>query len=200
VKIIGICGGSCSGKTTLAHQAQSRLGTSKVPIVFQDNYYIDQSHQFKEDGGNINFDHPISIDFELMAKHLKMLKKGKSIEIPQYDFKAHKRIKETIHLDPKEKTTLLVDGTLILANEKVRNCLDFSVFLEIDEKTRFQRRQERDTKQRGRSLEGVVKQFRNHVGPMHAEFVEPSKAFATQIFSGPDKFDQALNVILLWAK
>jgi len=175
--LIGISGGSCSGKTTLGKKIFEYLGGSeKCILLYQDSYYIDQSHRFKEDGGDVNFDHPSSLDFYLLSRHLELLKKGREVEVPIYDFATHKRLKQTQKVSPKE--FVLVDGTLILSQDNVSSLFHSSVFLNVPEVTRFERRKNRDIKERGRTLDGVVKQFENHVKPMHDEFVQPSMARA----------------------
>jgi uridine kinase len=185
--LVGICGGSCSGKTTLGKQLLTAFGgPEKCGLIFQDSYYIDQSSKFNEDGGAVNFDHPSSLDFSLMATHLKALKAGKSVELPIYDYVTHRRKPETQKLDPKK--VILIDGTLILSQPEVRSLLDVSIFLDVDEEIRLARRKKRDVSERGRDLNGVIKQFQNHVKPMHDEFVQPSASFATRI---EDKFPDA---------
>jgi uridine kinase len=175
--LIGIAGGSCSGKTTLGKKIFDYLGgADKCVLLYQDSYYIDQSHRFKEDGGDVNFDHPSSLDFYLLSKHLEQLKKGREIEVPHYDFSTHKRLDHTLKVSPKE--FVLVDGTLILSQDNVSSLFHTSVFLNVPELTRFERRKNRDVVERGRTLDGVVKQFQNHVKPMHDEFVQPSMARA----------------------
>lgn len=172
--VIAIAGGSGSGKTTLAKRVQQKLD---AVILGQDSYYIDQSAKFDRDGGTVNFDHPSSLDFNLLAKHLKQLKAGHDIEIPIYDFATHKRSTktQTLHHHP----IVIVDGTLILSQNILLPFFDESIFLEIDEETRFQRRLKRDVEQRGRTPEGVRAQFYGQVKTMHDQFVEPSKAQAT---------------------
>ncbi len=182
--ILGIAGGSCSGKTTFGVELKKLLGDDVAALIYQDSYYIDQSHKFKEDGGEVNFDHPSALDFELLARHLRSLKNMEAVEVPIYDFVRHKRKLETEHL--KARPLIIVDGTLILNQPQVRELLDYSIFLEASEKIRFERRKKRDTQERGRELDGVIKQFTNHVKPMHDTYVEPSKTFASQIFSGEE--------------
>jgi len=183
--ILGIAGGSGSGKTTLAKRVSRAIGSDYCSILSQDNYYIDQSARFDRDGGAVNFDHPSSLDFDLLAKHLSDLKKGKSIEVPRYDFKTHTRLRETEILLPKK--VIILDGILILYPENVRKLIDIKVFVEIPEEVRFQRRLKRDIEERGRTKEGVTEQFFNQVKPMHDLFVEPSKKYADYI--AHDDFD-----------
>jgi len=171
--LIGVCGGSGSGKTTLARQLQKFWGFESSGILFQDAYYIDQSANFDHDGGSINYDHPDSLDFDLMYENLLNLKKGKSVQIPIYDFETHKRKKERL-LFPK-KRIILVDGILLYSQEKIVSILDHQVFVDTPEEIRLNRRIERDTTERGRTKEGVLSQFYAHVKPMHDQFIEPYK-------------------------
>jgi uridine kinase len=182
--IIGVCGGSGSGKTFFANSLNKDLGLETSYILYQDHYYKDQSDKFDVDGGSVNFDHPDSLDFDLLATHLKELKAGHEINIPQYDFATHTRKKTTETLRPKR--VIILDGILILTQPKIRELLDDSIFVETPEDIRYQRRLLRDTSERGRTPEGVKAQFTKQVIPMHNEFVEPSKYYATYISSGTD--------------
>lgn len=177
VTLIAVCGGSGSGKTTFARRLVEILGEDHCAILSQDRYYIDQSDRFKEDGGDVNFDHPSAIDFDLMAEHLRILSSGRPIEAPLYDFATHKRLKRTTTF--KAKPVIIVDGILVLSQKQIRDAIDASVFIDIPESVRFERRLRRDTVERGRTPEGIEKQFLKQVKPMHDQFVEPSKAFAT---------------------
>lgn len=177
--VIGVAGGSGSGKTFFARELQRILGDEHCTIIYQDNYYIDQSHRFDGDGGSVNFDHPDSLDFGLLAQGLGELKKGKSIKVPLYEFSNHTRKQETIECHPKK--IILVDGILILDSSVVRAQLDEAVFFDTPEELRFKRRLDRDVSERGRTVEGVKKQFELQVKPMHDQFVEPSKMYAQTI-------------------
>lgn len=192
--IVGVAGGSGSGKTYFARELQKLLGDQNCSILYQDNYYIDQSHKFDVDGGAVNFDHPDSLDFELMAKDLIKLKEGQNIKVPLYDFATHKRLDTTLDFTPKK--IILVDGILILDSLSVRNALDESVFFDTPESLRFARRLDRDVKERGRTPEGVRAQFRNQVAPMHQQFVEPSKYFATSIIKDDGDYREAIDKYL----
>lgn len=171
--VIAIAGGSGSGKTTLAAKIKRSLGENNCVVVGQDSYYIDQSAKFDHDGGAVNFDHPSALDFNLMAQHLKQLKGGQDVEIPIYDFASHKRLPKK-HLI-LHRPIILVDGTLILSQPVLLSVFDESVFIEVSEDIRFQRRLKRDVEQRGRTPDGVREQFFRQVKVMHDEFVEPSK-------------------------
>jgi len=186
VTLIGISGGSGSGKTTFSKLLSEALGSSHCSILAQDSYYIDQSTHFRGDGENVNFDHPSALDFPLLALHLAALKQGKSIQVPIYDFVTHTRRAETTALQPK--SVILVDGTLILSQPPVRALLDHSLFIQTSEQVRFDRRYHRDLVERGRQPDGIRKQFFRQVKPMHDEFVEPSLAFASKVISGERDF------------
>jgi uridine kinase len=189
--LLGVAGGSGSGKTYFAKALQARLGQDICEIISQDNFYIDQSRRFDFDGGSVNFDHPDSIDFPLLTKQIGELKKGQEIQIPVYDFKTHSRMKETILIKPKP--LIIIDGILILHHVPLRIIFDESIFFDTPENLRFQRRLERDIKERGREPEGVRNQFYKQVKPMHDQFVEPSKAFANSVIKEMGEFDSILN-------
>lgn len=189
--IIGVAGGSGSGKTFFARELLRLLGDSVCTILYQDNYYIDQSHRFDGDGGSVNFDHPSSLDFDLFAMGLSHLKQGKPIEVPIYEFSTHKRLTKTITCEPKK--VILVDGILILDSGVVRAQLDEAIFFDTPEHLRFQRRLDRDVHERGRTPDGVKKQFELQVRPMHDQFVQPSKAHAQTIVCDLGEYSEALQ-------
>lgn len=184
VFIIGVAGGSGSGKTFFAETLAKKLGPEVACLIFQDNYYIDQSHKFDHDGGSVNFDHPDALDFRLMANHLEDLRNGFDIEVPLYDFATHSRLPRT-KLQPAKKV-VIVDGILILTQPYLVDIFDTTVFVETPENIRFERRLKRDVLERGRTEEGVISQFEKQVKPMHDLFVEPSKMNADIISSGTD--------------
>ena len=186
VKIIGISGGSGSGKTTFSRLLAEKLGPEDCSILAQDSYYIDQSAHFRGDGENVNFDHPSALDFPLLAIHLQALKRGEDVQVPIYDFVTHTRRVETTPFPTKK--IILLDGTLILSQPPIRSQLDISLFIQTSEETRFSRRYHRDLVERGRQPEGIKKQFFRQVKPMHDEFVEPSAQFATSLISGEVDF------------
>ena len=192
--IIGVAGGSGSGKTYFANELQKILGDEKCAIIFQDNYYIDQSHRFDGDGGSVNFDHPESLDFKLMAEGLKKIKNGEDIDIPLYDFATHKRLTKTLHCSPKK--IILVDGILILDSPDVRAVLDESIFFDTPEELRYDRRLHRDVSERGRTPEGVKKQFDLQVRPMHNQFVQPSKVYAHTIVHDLGEYGDVLKTFV----
>jgi uridine kinase len=189
--VIGVAGGSGSGKTYFARELQRKLGIDNCSILYQDNYYIDQSHRFDGDGGSVNFDHPDALEFTLLAKHLACLKKGESVEVPLYEFATHKRLEKTLPF--KASKIILVDGILILNSPEVRAELDEAVFFDTPEELRFERRLHRDVNERGRTPEGVRKQFELQVRPMHNQFVEPSKKFAQTIVHDLGEYKEVLE-------
>jgi uridine kinase len=192
--VVGICGGSGSGKTTLAKIFQKRLGEDHCTFIPQDNYYLDQSYKFDGDGGSVNFDHPSSIDFPLLATHIQMLKAGQCIQMPTYDFATHKRLSETITMVPNK--IILVDGTLILSQEEILRELHSSVFIDIPTDVRFERRLNRDIRERGRCPDGVRKQFYSQVEPMHNDFVLPSKEKAKFVINNNAHEEVVVDKIL----
>ena len=179
--IIGIAGGSGSGKTTFATRLSQSLNSKSldVQIIRQDNYYHDQSNKFDHDGGCVNFDHPDSIDFNLMHKQIEDLKNNIEIKIPVYDFATHSRLQETIK--SKQTEVILLDGILLYTFKPLNSILDIKLFIDCPEDIRFERRLKRDTLERGRTVEGVKNQFENQVKPMHDIFVEPSKNISDDI-------------------
>ncbi|PIP88547.1 MAG: uridine kinase [Bdellovibrionales bacterium CG12_big_fil_rev_8_21_14_0_65_38_15] len=191
--IIGVAGGSGSGKTYLARALHQKLGDKISAIIYQDNYYIDQSARFDHDGGSVNFDHPDSLDFDLLAVHLDNLKNGNVIEIPVYDFVTHTRQAKTIKQKPQK--VILVDGILLLSQPHVRKHFDISIFVDTTEQLRFERRLKRDVEERGRTPEGVKAQFEKQVKPMHDQFVQPSMEHADHIICDLAGFDLLIEKI-----
>jgi uridine kinase len=191
IKIIGIAGGSGSGKTYFARELLKNIGDEHCALIYQDNFYIDQSSRFDFDGGSVNFDHPSALDFDLLAERLQSLKSGNLAEIPIYDFATHSRLKKTIPQNPKK--IILVDGILIFHPENVRSLFDEMIFFDTPEELRFKRRLERDVHERGRTPEGVHNQFFKQVKPMHDMFVEPSKNFADYIVKDFGDYNKVLE-------
>ncbi|MBY0517236.1 MAG: uridine kinase [Bacteriovoracaceae bacterium] len=189
--IIGVAGGSGSGKTFFADALHKALGSEISTIVYQDNFYIDQSAKFDHDGGSVNFDHPDSLDFPLLAEKLKELKSGHATAVPIYDFATHKRRLETLHVAPRK--VIIVDGILIFHPPYLRELFDEMIFFDTPEDLRFERRLKRDVEERGRTPEGVKAQFLRQVKPMHDQFVEPSKSFAGTVVCDRGDYDLALK-------
>lgn len=186
-----MAGGSGSGKTFFARALRQQLGAEVCEIVYQDNFYFDQSAKFDGDGGSVNFDHPDAIDFSLLASCLSSLRSGLRTEIPVYDFVSHSRAAAPLLVEPRP--VLIVDGILIFHSPEVRALFDEMVFFDTPEEIRFQRRMERDVKERGRKPEGVKNQFLKQVKPMHDQFVEPSKKFATHVVCDRGEFSTVLK-------
>lgn len=174
--IIGIAGGTGCGKTTVVNQIIEQLPKGGVVVISQDSYYNDLSHLTKKERSNINFDHPSSIDFELLIAQLKTLKSGKSIEIPTYSFIEETRMVNTIKTMPKQ--VVIIEGILVLSNPKLRELFDIKIFVHADSDERLIRRLQRDIKERGHDLEKVLHRYQTAVKPMHNQFIEPSKEFA----------------------
>ncbi len=174
--IIGVAGGTGSGKTTVSNSILERVGSDQISYIQHDHYYRDRSHLPPEERGKVNFDHPDSLENELLARHLKMLKEGQAVEVPQYDFTTHIRKPETTRVEPRR--VILVEGILIFAVKALRDLMDIKVFVDTDADIRLIRRIRRDMTERGRTLESVIRQYTESVRPMHLEFVEPSKRYA----------------------
>ena len=174
--IIGIAGGTGSGKTTVVEQIVEELPFGEVCVISQDAYYLDTTHLPMEERVKINFDHPQAIDFELLVKHLKQLRAGKSIEQPIYCFTDHKRTGETLTTHPKK--VVIVEGILILTNKSIRDMMDIKLFVHADSDERLIRRINRDIRDRGRTIEEVLERYKTTLKPMHQQFIEPTKEFA----------------------
>jgi uridine kinase len=177
--IIGIAGGTGSGKTTVVRKILERLPMGEVVILPQDSYYRDSSHLPLEKRLEINFDHPDSIEFELLVKHLKELKEGKTIQQPVYSYLTCTRSNETIPIKPCN--VIIVEGILVLTNPELRKMMDLKVFVDADADDRLIRVINRDIIERGRSLNKVMERYECTVKPMHLQFIEPSKRFADLI-------------------
>ena len=174
--IIGIGGGTGSGKTTVVNEIIKQLPENEVGIISQDSYYNDTSHLSYEQRTKINFDHPRSIDFDLLCEHLKELKKGNPIDQPVYSFVKHNRTGDTIHTLPRK--VMIVEGILILTNPELRKMFDINIFVHADSDERLIRRIKRDITQRGRDIDEVLARYQNTLKPMHLQFIEPTKEFA----------------------
>ena len=174
--IIGIAGGTGSGKTTVVEQIVEEFPKNEVCVISQDSYYRDTSHLTYEERVRINFDHPKSIDFELLVQHLKDLKDGKSVEQPVYSFVEHNRTGETVTFHPKK--VVIIEGILILTNKDLRNLCDVKLYVHADSDERLIRRLRRDMAERGRDLNEVLNRYQSTLKPMHEQFIEPTKEFA----------------------
>lgn len=194
--IIGICGGTGSGKTTIARRIIESVGRENVILIEQDSYYRNLADMPLDERHQANFDHPDSIDSEMLMNHLKRLKTGNSIEMPVYDFKSHTRSDSTEHLEPKP--VVIVEGILIFSEPRILSLLDVRVFVDTPDDIRFIRRLQRDIRERGRTTESVIAQYYATVRPMHFEFVEPSKRNADIII--PEGGDPEIGIEFLCGK
>ncbi|MBZ5553533.1 MAG: uridine kinase [Acidobacteriia bacterium] len=177
--IIGICGGTGSGKTTVANKILETIDSDSVALLQQDHYYKELAGLPVEERARQNFDHPDSIDMELFVEHLRCLKSGRPIDRPVYDFTIDNRSKQTVRVDAKP--VVMVEGILIFENKPLRDLMDIKIFVDTDPDLRFIRRLRRDITERGRTVESVINRYLTTVRPMHLEFVEPSKRYADVI-------------------
>jgi uridine kinase len=191
--IIGICGGTGSGKTTIARMIVKEIGAENVVLVEQDSYYRNMADMPLDKRHQANFDHPDSIDSDLLVNHLKRLKNGQSIEMPIYDFRTHTRSKKTEHIEPTP--VVIVEGILIFTEPNILDLLDVRVYVETPDDIRLIRRLRRDVEERGRSFERTLWQYENTIRPMHQQFVEPSKRHADIII--PEGGDTKVGINLL---
>ena len=174
--IIGIAGGTGCGKTTVVDTILKELPEGEVGIISQDSYYKDTSHLSYDERVKINFDHPRSIDFDLLVDHLKQLKAGKTIEQPIYSFAKHNRTGDTVNTHPRK--VIIVEGILILTNKELRDLFDIKIYVHADSDERLIRRLKRDISERGRDIEEVLSRYQNTLKPMHEQFIEPMKKYA----------------------
>lgn len=191
--LIGVAGGTGSGKTTVARKLVEEFSDS-VLLIEQDSYYKDQSHLTMEERIKTNYDHPLAFDNDLLIQHLKQLMNYQSVHKPIYDYTEHTRSSLCELVEPKH--VIIVEGILILDDENLRDLLDIKVFVDTDADVRILRRIERDTTERGRTLESVINQYLNVVRPMHMQFVEPSKRYADIILPEGGRNVVALNLLM----
>jgi len=194
VFIIGICGGTCSGKSTISEKLKDYYKKTGVNKINTDSYYKDHSDLSFKERSQINFDHPNSIDFELLIKHLNSLIKNNSIKEPVYSYKSHKRLKKNQLLKPKR--IIILEGLHIFCNTELINLIDFGVFLNLDSVTRLERRIKRDINERGRTKEEVINRFNEMCEPMYQEFIFPSRTKANLILNSNQKsINEIINLI-----
>ncbi|WP_366184629.1 uridine kinase [Flavobacterium ovatum] len=191
--IIGIAGGTGSGKTTVVHQIVNELPETEVGVLSQDSYYNDTRLLSYEERTAINFDHPRAIDFELLIRHLKDLKSGKTIRQPIYSFVTHNRTEEYIITHPRK--VFIVEGILIFTNPELRDLFDVKIFVHADADERLIRRLKRDISERGRDMNEVLNRYQTTLKPMHQEFIEPTKAFADIIIPNDKPNSVAIEVV-----
>lgn len=191
--IIGIAGGTGSGKTTVVNQIIEELKNDEVDVISQDSYYQDTGHLSYEQRKAINFDHPKSIDFDLLVSHLQELKKGNSIQQPVYSFVEHNRTSESITIHAQK--VMIVEGILILTHPEIRRMFDIKIFVHADSDERLIRRLKSDISERGRSLDEVLTRYKTTLKPMHQQFIEPTKEFADIIIPNNKYNTVAVNIV-----
>ncbi len=191
--VIGIAGGTGSGKTTFSRELVATLMTNRIVYISHDSYYRDLSDLPFSERVKINFDHPDSLETDLMIRHLEILRSGKAVDIPIYDFVEHTRSDKTEHVEPQP--VILIEGILIFAVKELRDLMDMKIFVDTDADIRFMRRLTRDIEERGRSLKSVCDQYFNVVRPMHEAFVEPSKRYADIIVPRGGRNRAALDMV-----
>lgn len=196
--IIGVAGGSGSGKTTIVDIIMKALGDDDVVVIRHDDYYNDQTDMPMDQRVLVNYDHPLSFDNDLFITHIKSLVHGQSIEKPVYDFTVHNRSSETQRVHPAQ--VIILEGILLLEEERIRDLMDIKVYVETDPDLRFIRRLERDIHERGRSVDSVVKQYLETVKPMHYQFVAPSKRHADIMIPNHYKHSVAVDLMITTIK
>ena len=194
ILVIGIAGGTGSGKTTLMNNIIAEFSDA-VTVLSHDNYYRRRDELTYEERTRINYDEPAALETDLMAKHLDILRRGEAIDCPVYDFSQHNRSDETIRIVPKK--VIIVEGILIFENQPLRDLMDIKIFVDTDADVRLCRRIKRDVNKRGRTLESVLRQYQETVKPMHEKYVEPSKKYADIVVPEGGKNLVALDMIML---
>ena len=193
ILVIGIAGGTGSGKTTLMKNLIARF-SEDVTVLSHDNYYKRHDELTYEERCRLNYDEPAALETDLMARHLDLLRQGQTIDCPVYDFTVHNRSDETVRIVPKK--VIIVEGILIFENQPLRDLMDIRIFVDTDADVRLCRRIKRDVNKRGRSLESVLQQYQETVKPMHEKYVEPSKKFANIVVPEGGKNEVALDMIV----
>lgn len=191
--VIGIAGGTGSGKTTVVKKIAEKFSTAQVAILTHDSYYFDNSHLSLEERRKKNFDHPDSIEFDLMIEHVKQLQSGAAIEEPVYSFISCTRDKETNSISPKQ--VLIIEGILCLTNKRLRDLMDIKVYVDCDSDIRLSRVIQRDIQERGRDVDQVLKRYKNTVRPSHLQFIEPTKRYADIIVPQGGKNKIAIQIL-----
>ena len=196
--IIGIAGGTGSGKTTVVRKLLERLHKGEVVVIPQDSYYKDSSHVPAEERQNINFDHPDAFEWPLLAKHIEQLKKGQAVEQPIYDYITSSRLKETVHVEPKE--IIIVEGIMALRDYHLRQQMDLKIFVDADADDRLIRVAKRDIVERGRTIEAVMERYQRVLKPMHEQFIETCKRYADVIIPQGGHNNAAINMLVKFIK
>ena len=192
--IIAVAGGSASGKTTVVNKIIDGFDKENVTVIKHDDYYKDQSHMTMEERYKVNYDHPLSLDNDLMYEQILELVKGRKIVKPTYDFEQHNRSNEVVEVYPTD--IIILEGILIMEDERIRDLCDIKLYVTADDDLRFIRRLERDMAERGRTLDSVVNQYLNTVKPMHYAFVKPTKRYADIIIPNDKDHDVAVDIII----
>lgn len=192
--LIGITGGTGSGKSTIAKEIFNKFDEDCIAMIQQDSYYKDQSHLSMEERVKTNYDHPKAFDNDLLVSHLQELLKGNAINKPIYDFSIHNRTKETVIVEPKE--IIIVEGILVLEDERLRELLDIKIYVDTDADVRIIRRIVRDINERGRTVESVIDQYLSVVRPMHLQFTEPTKRHADLIIPEGGQNKVAIDIMV----
>lgn len=192
--LIGITGGTGSGKSSIADTIYSSFSNECIAMIQQDMYYKDQSHLSMEERVKTNYDHPKAFDNDLLIEHLESLINGIAIEKPIYDFSCHNRAKETVRVEPRD--IIIVEGILVLEDERIRNLLDIKVYVDTDADIRILRRLIRDINERGRTVDSVVNQYLEVVRPMHLQFTEPTKRYADIIVPEGGQNKVAIDILV----
>ncbi|MPQ43095.1 uridine kinase [Clostridium tarantellae] len=192
--LIGITGGTGSGKSTIAREIYNQFGTDCIAMIEQDSYYKDQSHLSMEERVKTNYDHPHAFDNDLLVSHLEELLNGEKIQKPKYDFAIHNRVEETTTVEPRE--IIIVEGILTLEDPRIRELLDIKIYVDTDADVRIIRRMVRDINERGRTLDSVINQYLSVVKPMHNQFTEPTKRHADIIIPEGGQNKVAIDIIV----
>jgi uridine kinase len=192
--IIGVAGGTASGKTTVSDAILDQVGRDRIVYIEHDSYYRDLSHLPLEERRKLNFDHPDSLETELLVAHLRRLQAGEPVDVPLYDFATYERLGQSRRVEPRR--VILVEGILIFVDRQLREMMDIKLYVDTDADLRFIRRLERDIKERDRTLQAVIHQYLTTVRPMHLEFVEPSKRYADVIIPAGGFNKTAIEMIV----
>ncbi len=192
--VIGVAGGTGSGKTTVVRTLVEQLGGDQVVIIEHDSYYHPDSSLSLPERAKINYDHPDSLETSLLVEHLGRLRRGEPVEIPIYDFATHSRREETRRVEPRK--VIIVEGILVLCEADLRHLMDLRIFVSTDDDVRFIRRLQRDLVERGRTAQSVINQYLSTVKPMHLQFVSPSKRYADLIIPGDGQIQIAIEVLV----
>jgi uridine kinase len=191
---VGVAGGTGSGKTTVAVEVLRRVGFERIAFLQHDAYYLDQGHLPLEERARVNYDHPDTLDNDLLVQHIKALQQWRAVEVPVYDFTTHKRTDATRRVEPQP--VILVEGILIFAVPELRELMDVRIYVDTDPDLRFIRRLQRDIAERGRTMESVIHQYLTSVRPMHMDFVEPSKRYANVIIPEGGFNEVAMDMVV----